>query len=127
MKHRTKRVLAAIALSLSCIGATVLTAAPAHAANGWVYIAFPIWLGNCPGGGKVVGLNVATDLWSVSGDMGDDLVYGQVRLNQRNNITATVYCRNRMVTTPTTVTRSDVVPTRNNQTVFVGPAGWDRN
>lgn len=122
-----KRAFAVLALILAAtLGSSVL-ASPAHAATAHVYISFPTWLGNCPGGGSVVAINASTPLDSVAGDTGDDLVYLRVNLNQRNQINATVGCRNRGVLVWNTVTRSDPVPTYGGQTLWVGPAGWSRN
>lgn len=93
---------------------------------GWVYISFPTWLGNCESGGKVTGIVAATDYWSTNWDWGDDLVYGKVALGQRNHVNATVYC-NKWPGYYRYVFRDDVVPTRNNQTLWVGATGWTRN
>jgi hypothetical protein len=74
----------------------------------------------------VTGIVAATDYWSTNWDWGDDLVYGKVALGQRNNINATVYC-NKWPGYYRYVFRNDVVPTRNNQTLWVGVGGWTRN
>jgi Spy/CpxP family protein refolding chaperone len=49
MKRRLSTVLGAVLLAL----AIPFGVAPAaHAADGNIYMVFPTWLGNCPGGGK---------------------------------------------------------------------------
>jgi hypothetical protein len=124
MRRRLLAVLAAIGMSL---GILVAGPSPALAATyGWVYISFPTWLANCESGGRVTGVQAYTDHWSTTWDWGDDLVYGKVALNQRNKVIATVYC-NKWPGYYRYVARYDVVPTRNNQTVWVGNAGWTRN
>ncbi|MFI1385973.1 hypothetical protein [Embleya sp. NPDC020886] len=114
----------AVAVGTAVVGPA---AVPANAAStAWVYIAFPTWMGNCPNGGSVTKIQAYTDYWNTNWDVGDDLVYGKVALNQRNTIIAKVYC-NKWPGYYHDVYRNDVVPTRGGQTLFVGPAGWSRN
>ncbi|MFC8676701.1 hypothetical protein ACFUEN_28950 [Streptomyces griseorubiginosus] len=128
-----KRKIRNLAVGLSAFGLAVsgvaATEGTANAASyGWVYIAFPKWLGNCASGnGKVTGIQAYTDYWNTNWDMGDDLVYGKVALGQRNTVIANLACKTSRGGYYQYVFRDDVVPTRNNQTVWVGQTGWTRN
>jgi hypothetical protein len=124
MRRKISAALMSVGMAL---GVAVTAQAPAQAATmGWVYISFPTWLGNCESGGRVTGIQAATDYWSTTWDAGDDLVYGKVALGRKNKVIATLYC-NKWPGYYRYVARYDVVPTRNNQTLWVGNAGWTRN
>ena len=130
-KRRVLAALVTVGVALGLSGTAVAVAGPASAwTAGYIYVSFPTWLGNCPQGGNVIGINAAVDgMWS-GGDWGDDLVYPRVRLNDWNTISAQNFCRQwgrpgGGYWAPATSTR--FYPTRNNQTVWVGPAGWQRN
>lgn len=128
LKAKCKKLavtLSALGLALSGVAATEGTAQAAS--TGWVYIAFPKWLGNCANGGTVTGIQAYTDYWNTNWDWGDDLVYGRVGLGQKNTIIANIFCKKGRAGYYQYVARYDVVPTRNNQTVWVGQTGWTRN
>jgi hypothetical protein len=79
---------------------TLLVVAPTASSRslsvGNVYVSYPTWMANCPGGGKVIGIHAANGmLWSTppQGDWGDDLIYPRVNLNARNPISAQLYCK----------------------------------
>ncbi len=117
------------ALALAGTTATaILAAPPAEAAStGWIYLVYPSWYGNCPNG-KVAAIQAASRHTSTNWDAGDDIVYLKLDLNRRNTVNANLMCkRGRHIIGYQTVTRSDLVPTRNRQTIWLGPAGWRRN
>lgn len=119
-----KRAICAVAVAIA-LCATVLTTPPAAtaASYGWTYLVFPKWLGNCPTG-NVAAVQASVDnLWSTNWDYGDDIVYGKVRLNSRNTVSYNLMCKlgSRIVGyQPYTVS---IHPTRNRQTVWMGPSG----
>ncbi|MFD5826263.1 hypothetical protein [Lentzea sp. NPDC060358] len=122
-----RRLMAALSAAVMMAGLVVGQGSAQAATTGWVYISFPTWLANCESGGRVTAIQAYTDYWSTNWDTGDDLVYGKVALGQRNKIIATVFCSKWPAGYYRYVARTDVVPTRNNQTLWVGPAGWSRN
>lgn len=113
-------------------GGTGLVASPAQAATGWVYVSFPKWLGNCPGGGSVFAiLASANGTWTTGGkfDWGDDLVYAKVNLGRYQEFSAQLWCakspgksKPERFNVSHAVTAS-IRATRNNQTVWIGPNG----
>jgi hypothetical protein len=126
------RKIAAIALAISALsGGALAAAAPAQAATfGWVYISFPKWLGNCStNNGSVTTVWGATSpggtRWNA--DSGDDIVYGKVALNQANSVQYTLFCAKGVASVYQPGISTSFVPTRNNQTIWVGPTGWTRN
>lgn len=114
--------LAAVALAV--VAGAVVAATPAHAVTyGWNYISLPTWAGNCPQGGSVKYLFVSIgDSWS-GGDSGDDLVYGKVRLNEDQQVSAQGLCYQGSLSYWGPASQQTIHPTRNNQTWWVGPAG----
>src|SRR4051812_41591787 len=94
MRRTLASALAAATLTAGLLAAPQVVSPPKAQATsyGWVYISFPTWLGNCPKGGKVTGIQAYTNYWSTNWDTGDDIVYGKVALNQRNVIIANVFC-----------------------------------
>ena len=127
VRRRLTGAVAAIALLL---GITVATAPPASAwSYGWVYISLPTWQGNCNWGGlgRVTIISGTVDgVSSVSMNRNDDLVYMRVRLNDWNRVQFTAFCNKWPGYWQPGFSKS-VYPTRNNQTIWVGPAGWSRN
>lgn len=130
-----KRTLAiAVATAFLAIAGVAGLSSPAQAAPvGNVYVSFPTWLANCPGGGSVTGINAAVgNLWvtPAGGDWGDDLVYPRVNLNANNTISAQNFCARPWWqgggywAPAVSVTFR---PTRNGQTFWVGPAGQSHN
>ena len=113
-------VLAAVAAVL----VTLVTAPAASAAPmGWIYISAPTWLGNCASGqaGRMVYMQAAVgNTWS-GGDAGDDLLYVKVRLNENQQVSYTGFCSKGRI--PQSGVGQIIRPTRNNQTVWLGPAG----
>lgn len=94
-----------------------------------VYISYPTWYGNCPGGGSVTGIYAASGiLWSTSpgGDWGDDLIYPKVDLYTYNTISAKLYCRRPWYRGGGywgPAVSATIYPTRGGQTFWVGPLG----
>jgi hypothetical protein len=124
-----KKAATAMAMAIgTALSAAVLAAPPAQAATiGYVYISFPKWLANCPNGGSAKTI-WADDGWQVwNADAGDDLIYGRVALGQTNTISYTLFCAKWPAGYYQPGYQTRFVPTRNNQTVWVGPAGWTRN
>lgn len=120
------------ALATSCLAFAAvmggLEASPALAAgNANVYVSFPTWLGNCPGGGSVTGIYAAVgNTWSTAGDWGDDLIYPSVNLYQSNALNARVFCNRPWYNGGgywVNVVGINFTPTRPGQTFWVGPAG----
>ncbi|MFD0267427.1 hypothetical protein ACFVGY_12640 [Streptomyces sp. NPDC127106] len=127
LKARLKKLSVALSVLGLALSGTVATQGTAQAASyGWVYISYPKWLGNCPNA-TVTGIQGYTDYWSTNWDWGDDLVYGKVALGQRNTVIGNLFCKRPGGGYYQAVARYDVVPTRNGQTVWVGPTGWTRN
>ena len=131
--HRMARSAIAAAMA---IGGLLVTSVPADAADGYVYVSVPTWLGNCPHGGSVSGVYVAVgDTWSTphTGDWGDDLVWARVRMNvgyPYNAVTAKAYCsrpwyRGGSYWGP--ASQNHIRPTRYGQTFWVGPWGQRNN
>lgn len=127
MGTRLRKAAAALALGLVSAGSSTLAAPAADASTyGWVYISAPTWLGNCNWGsnGSVTGLLVSVgNTWSTtSWYRGDDLVYARVRLGESQQVSYTAYC-NKWPGSYQPGVAQMIRPTRNNQTVWVGPAG----
>jgi len=123
--------MAAAAVLVAVSGATFATSAPAYAYSyGWIYLSFPTWLGNCPGGGSVYTIMAAVgpydDVWS-GGDSGDDIIYPKVAMGQTNQVAAAVLCKNGNRSYWNDAVVATFKPTRNNETVWVGPAGSAHN
>jgi len=121
-----RRVAAAFVAVAAVILASLLTTPAASASTyGYVYISAPTWLANCKWGdaGKVTGMFAGTDNWSTGGfDWGDDLVYARVRLGEYQSINYQAFCNKWPGYWQPGVAQM-IRPTRNNQTVWVGPAG----
>lgn len=121
--------LAALGASLGCVSATELaTSAPANASSlGDVYVAYPSWGGNCPGGGSVVGIYAASgNLWSTGpyGDWGDDLIYPTVQLYAWNTISAQLFCKTWYGWTYRSVSYAvNIYPTRSGETFWASVGG----
>ena len=126
--RRTKRLITSLVLAiLVALGMGVVVAPAAQAASvGYVYISFPTWLANCPKGGNATIIWADDNLQTWNADAGDDLIYGKVWLNQWNSVQYTLYCNKGPGYYQPGLSTS-FVPTRNNQTIWVGPAGWSRN
>ena len=138
MLRRVVSVLVAVAVMAlgMIVGTTQTPQASAATSYGNVYISFPKWQGNCPRGGNVyaiggsvTGLEVPTS-WNARGwDYGDDLIYARVALKKRSQVSAQVWCNQAKPTArPRSISVSHTViaqikPTRNGQTVWVGPKG----
>jgi hypothetical protein len=131
ISRRLRSTLTAVTLAVGLVGAAVVAASPAQAwTAGHIYVSFPAWLGNCPQGGNVVGINAAVDGMWTGGDWGDDLVYPRVRVGDWNTVSAQNFCKQSGrpgggYWAPAVSVR--FYPTRSNQTVWVGPGGWRRN
>lgn len=125
--RRVRTAFTAIAAA-GLVAAGLGLAAPAQAADSWVYISLPTWLGNCPGGGsvKMVYLSVG-DTWSTAGDAGDDIVYAKVHLNQSQPVTGEGLCYKGSQTYYGPAFYQDITPTRLKQTWWVGPGGTSHN
>ncbi len=128
MNSPVRRRVASVFLALSAAMATSLVGTPpAQAATyGWVYISMPTWLGNCAFGsaGSVRTINASVgNTWSVAGDTGDDLVYARVLLGQNQQVSYNVFCAKWPAGSWQAGVGKIIRPTRNNQTVWVGPAG----
>jgi hypothetical protein len=133
LPRRLRRaVVAALAVATAGVGALALTASAAQAypySN--VYVSFPTWLGNCPGGGSVTGIFGANgNIWSTAGDWGDDLIYPRVNLNANNAVSAKVFCsrplwRGGNYWGP--AVSANIRPTRGGQTFWIGPFGQSHN
>jgi hypothetical protein len=97
---------------------------PADAATyGYVYISLPTWKGNCNWGslGRVTIISgTVSNVSSVSMDRGDDLVYMKVKLGEYNRVQFTAFCNKWPGWWQPGFTTS-IRPTRNNQTVWIGP------
>lgn len=125
---------ACIAAVLGFVGSVAVLPTSAHA---WtasnVYVSYPTWLGNCPGGGNVIGIYSASgNLWSTpaTGDWGDDLIYPRVYLYTSNTISAQVFCsrpwwKGGNYWGP--AVSASITPTRGGQTFWLGPWGQRRN
>ena len=127
-----RRRLAALMVTLATAGGgfAVLGAAPAQAYSyGWIYLVFPTWAGNCPNGGSVTYISAAVgphdDTWS-GGDGGDDIIYPRVAMNQWNTVDAEVFCSRGALSNYYPI-HSSFYPSRNNETVWVGPDRWWHN
>lgn len=123
MFRKLRSVWAALGAVVIALTVTVVAAPAASAAPlGWVYISTPTWLGNCPAGGSVTQLRAAVgNTWS-GGDAGDDLLYVKVRLNENQQVSYTAFC-NRWPGYWQPGVAQNIRPTRNNQTVWIGPLG----
>jgi hypothetical protein len=129
VRLRNRLITLFFALAAAIAPAVVLTA-PAQAATvGNVYISFPKWEGNCPNGGSVQRIWASDGLQTWNWDAGDDLIYGKVYLGVTNSIQYELFCQTTWYGLgyyqPGTWT--NFVPTRNGQTIWVGPWGWTRN
>jgi hypothetical protein len=134
-----RRVLgrrALVATIASCAIIASVAAASSQASYGNVYVSFPTWLGNCPGGGNVVGIYAANSyIWSTpaTGDWGDDLIYPGVVMfagAPYNQISAQNICSRpwyRGGNYRSTPVSASIYPTRNGQTFWVGPFGQSHN
>jgi len=128
---RTRSVLMGFALlgaSLGGVSATQLLSSTPAAASGLgnVYVAYPTWGGNCPGGGSVVGIYAASgDLWATGsgGDWGDDLIYPRVELDAWNTISAQLWCRTGWYTYLSAAYAVSVFPTRPGETFWAAVGG----
>jgi hypothetical protein len=126
-------VLAALA-AIAAVGISATFAEASQAAYGNVYVSFPTWLGNCPGGGSVTGIYATNgNVWSTSGygDWGDDLIYPRVVMNvgaPYNQINAQLVCSGSYggrYYGP--AVSAAIYPTRGGQTFWIGPAGQRHN
>lgn len=128
MRKSKGRLLSLLVLCLAAFG-VVAVGPSAHAATiGNMYISFPRWLGNCPNGDSVTAIWATDGPQTWNGDAGDDLIYGKVYLNQVNSIQYTLYCKTSWrggYYQPGVSMR--FTPTRNGQTIWVGPLNWTRN
>lgn len=104
----------------AAIGMGVVTAPAAQEATvGYFYMSFPNWLGNCAEGGRTTIIWASDGFQAWNADAGDDLIYGKVWLNQSIH-SLLQWCYQPGYST-------SLVPTRNNQTTWVGPGEWTRN
>ena len=129
LRRSDRRHFYAFVVALLAVLATaVITAPSASAATyGWVYISTPTWQGNCNWGsnGRVSGLHLTVvDSWQTptAGDWGGDLVYARVRLNQSQQVAYSAFCNKWPGSWQAGISKT-IRPTRNNQTVWIGPAG----
>ena len=126
--RRGSRSITALLATLVAIVASLIVAPAASAAPlGWVYISTPTWQGNCNWGsnGSVSHLHLSVgNTWTTpaGGDRGDDLVYAQVRLNENQQVSFTAFC-NKWPGSWQPGVGQTIRPTRNGQTVWIGPAG----
>ncbi|HEX4491962.1 MAG TPA: hypothetical protein VH914_12215 [Acidimicrobiia bacterium] len=120
-KRKTGAAFAALAGSIALV--IPITALPASASTGNVYVVTARQDGWCPGSGNYVTfVNWATFSGPVTasgGDGGDDIVYPRVALNTSNTIVLAVSCKK---TTPMG-TSIDIKPTRTGLTYFVNTSG----
>ena len=123
-----RRLGVSLAAASAFLAASAVAAPPASAVTyGWVYISTPTWLANCNWGnnGRVTGLHLSVGgTWTTpaGGDWGDDLVYARVRLYEYQQVSYSAYCNKWPGSWQSGVAQT-IRPTRNNQTVWVGPAG----
>jgi hypothetical protein len=130
-----RRSAVAIGCALAVTAGGALQAGDAEAGPvGYVYIAFPKSKGNCGPAGKVWAIKASVGAtYTSTWDYGDDLIYAKVTLKQSQSVSAQVWCsQSKPKTKPSRFLMSHAVsqnikPTRNNQTVFVGPAGVSYN
>jgi hypothetical protein len=130
--ERIRKALMGAALTGALTCGVVAAATPAEAASfGWVYISFPKWLGNCAannGAVKTVWGQTTPGGTVWNADAGDDIVYGRVALGQTNSVQFTLFCAKGVASNYQPGASVSFVPTRNNQTIWVGPTGqWRRN
>lgn len=122
---RTLRLALGTAVAASALTTATTASAPqARAVSyGWVYVAFPSWLGNCPGS-SVAGVQAdVSGLWSTNWDLGDDIVYAKVRLGANNTLNYNLMCKKGRYLTGYQAGSATIRPSRTKQTVWVGPAG----
>ncbi len=128
------RAFAVAAVMLAATITPMIAAPPVQAlpySN--VYVSFPTWLGNCPGGGSVTRIYAANgNIWSTppNGDWSDDLIYPRVNLNSSNQISAQLYCSRPWYQGGDywgPAVGVSIYPTRGGQTFWVGPAGQSHN
>lgn len=130
---KRRLILSLVLVSLIALLAVTPTANSRSLSVGNVYVSYPTWLGNCPGGGSVTGIYAASGvLWSTPswGDWGDDLIYPRVNFYTYNPISAQLYCnrpwyRGGGYWGP--AVQAYIYPTRNGQTFWVGPWGQRHN
>ena len=134
MIRRLRLWLATTSVLLLMIAA--LSASGTNAATGYIYIAFPTWLGNCPKGGSVTIINATTgpygELWSTpaGGDKGDDKIYAKVLFNTNNLVTYQNFCRKGILGLSSywdAAWQVTIRPTRSGQTFWVGRLGQSHN
>ena len=129
---RHKRVPLAAAAALVMTLSSLLVAAPASAATGYIYVSLPTWLGNCSLGGSVKYVGMSSYSSSTSGyssDFGDDLAYLRVGINESVNLIGQGICyksgRPPQYNTP--VVNVFIRPARHGQTFWIGPGGVRSN
>ncbi len=137
MRSRIPRRIKGIAAGIAAVSVMALApfaAQPAEASSiGNVYVSYPTWLGNCPGGGSVTGIYAASgNLWSTpaTGDLGDDLIYPKVYLYANNQISAQVFCSRAWYNGGNywgPAVSATIYPTRTGQTFWVGPTSQTHN
>lgn len=116
-----RKVLSLFASVTLAISALLLSAAPAHAATGYVYLVTPKWWGWCPGSGNyVTHVDYVNGSFSSGGDGGDDVVYAHVQLGTPNTITMAVQCARSLPQG----SQATITPARTGQSWFMGyPSG----
>ena len=119
--RKARKQLASLLLAAGAVTAPLaLSAAPAAAANGGVYVVTPTWWGWCSGS-SVTGVYWFNQTTGGSGgDTGDDIAWIPVNLNTSNELTLTVQCANPQ---RNGATYTFIRPTRNGQTWFIGSGG----
>jgi hypothetical protein len=135
-KHRARIRTVVVAPIASLATMASFAAASSQASYGNVYVSFPTWLGNCPGGGSVVDINASnSNVWSTpaGGDWGDDLIYPRVVMfvgapyNQisAQNLCSRPWYRGGNYWAP--AVSAGISPSRNGQTFWIGPLGQSHN
>jgi len=135
IRRRILAVLLAVGMAIS-LGAFGVSGKAEAATYAYVYISFPTWMGNCPGGGSVRAINGSVtgqntpNSWNLNEwDMGDDLIYARVALKKPNKVSVGVWCGKAARSRPGILARAahsvsnTITPTRANQTVWVGNRG----
>lgn len=132
--NRKRLRLAVLLVFVMCL--VGLTANAASAATGYIYIAFPTWLGNCSKGGSVTSINATTgpngELWTTppGGDNGDDLIYAKVAFSTNNKVSYQNRCRKGFLGISSYYDAGNTVtiyPTRAGQTFWIGLWGQSHN
>jgi hypothetical protein len=93
--HRTLRstVRGSLAVLGACIALAAVTAGPASAATGHVWVIYNN--SHCVAGGNVTGIYAAVDnVWATppTGDWGDNVIYPAVQFGRTNTISAHLVC-----------------------------------